>query len=93
MVFPAPQPHFDAFPVDFCFQLIGPVIFTQDFRRRQAVQDSVDIVARIGERDTLQPTAVHELDALAEPAFLETPVIGNMERLLFHFQGLKGVRI
>ncbi len=35
-IFPlAPQPHFDALPVDFRFQLVRPVIFTQYLRRRQ----------------------------------------------------------
>lgn len=92
-VFPlASQPHFDAFPVDFRFQLVRPVIFTQYLRRRQAVQDGVDVVARIGERDALQPTAIHELDALAELAFLETPVIRNVERLFFDIQGLDSVQ-
>ena len=92
-IFPlAPQPHFDALPVDFRFQLVRPVIFTQYLRRRQTVQDGVDIITRIGEGDALQPSAVHELDALAELAFLETPVVGNVEGLFFDIQGLDPVQ-
>lgn len=92
-IFPlAPQPHFDALPVDFRFQLVRPVIFTQYLRRRQTVQDGVDIITRIGEGDALQPSAVHELDALAELAFLETPVIRNVKGLFFDIQGLDPVQ-
>lgn len=92
-IFPlAPQPHFDALPVDFRFQLVRPVTFTQYLRRRQTVQDGVDIITRIGEGDALQPSAVHELDALAELAFLETPVIRNVEGLFFDIQGLDPVQ-
>ena len=74
-----------------CFQLVRPVVFAQDFRHRQAVEDGVDVIACIGKSDALQAAAVHELDMLAELPFLEAPIVRNTEGLLLDLHGLNPV--
>ena len=79
-IFPlASQPHLDALAVDFGLDLIPSIFFTQNFSRRQAVQDGIDIAANVGKVHAIQVPAVHELDALSEFAFLKTLIIRNAE--------------
>lgn len=67
------------------------LISSDDLRGRQAVQDIVRAGAVVAETNFFQLASVHELDALAQLAFLEAGGVLDQKMVIQNFQSLQAV--
>ena len=86
-----PQPHLDALAVTLRRQRIDARLLLEHAKRRQAVADRLQGAAAVGERDAPKLAHIHELDALAELALLESVAVRHGKMLFLHADFLHAV--